>query len=109
MLMGSSYAETELIIFAIDLLLLCGLYALMISSRRYWPIWMTGFHLIAVVTHLSSLLAPSFAPLIYWAMGSFWAIPMPLALLVGVELDRRAAGRVRLSAVARGGGTHDEP
>ena len=98
----AAYAETEVLIFVVDLLLLAGLYALMLTSRRYWPIRMTGFHLIAVVTHLSTLLAPRFAPLIYWAMGSFWAIPMPLAMIIGVELDRRAMLRARLSAQAPG-------
>ena len=104
-LMDHGYVETELIILVVDLLLLGGLYALMISSRRYWPIWMTGFHLIAVITHLSTLLTPNFAPLVYWALGSFWAIPMPLVMLIGVELDRRAAARLRVRPTGR----HHEP
>lgn len=102
MFMEEVYAKTELIIFAVDLLLLIGLYCLMISSRRYWPIWMTGFHAIAVVTHLSTLLAPNFGRLIYWAMGSFWAIPVVLSLLIGVELDRRAASRTRAAPAGAG-------
>ena len=101
-LMDHAYAETELIILAVDILLLGGLYALMIASRRYWPIWMTGFHLIAVVTHLSTLLAPGFTPEIYRAMGGFWAIPIPLALLIGIQLDRRAASRLRLACATAG-------
>lgn len=108
MFMGEAYGETELIIFAVDLLLLASLYLLMLGSRRYWPIWMVGFHLIAVVTHLSTLLEPSFKPLIYWAMGSFWAIPVLLSMLIGVELDRRAAWRSRASAAASGEGHQRE-
>lgn len=106
MFFEEAYAETELIIFAVDLLLLGSLYVLMLASRRYWPIWMVGFHLVAVVTHLSTLLAPRFTPLVYWAMGSFWAIPVLLSLLIGVELDRRAAWRSR--ALAAGAGESGE-
>jgi hypothetical protein len=96
-LFGRAWGETELAILAVDILLLAGLYALMLGSRRYWPIWMVGFHLIAVVTHLSTMLAPSFTPRMYKAMESFWAIPVLLSMLIGVELDRRAASRSRLS------------
>lgn len=107
MFMEDVYAKTELLIFAVDLLLLIALYVLMLRSRRYWPIWMTGFHSIAVVTHLSTMLAPSFRPLIYWAMGSFWAIPVLLSMLVGVMLDRRALEKARKSATVSG--PNDEP
>jgi hypothetical protein len=109
MFMAAAYAETESIIFAADLLLLAGLYVLMLRSRRYWPIWMTGFHTIAVVTHLGTLLAPSFAPLIYWAMGSFWAIPVLLSLLIGVELDRRAVLKSRHLAAGANASAASEP
>lgn len=103
-LFGRAWGETELAIFAVDLLLLAGLYALMLASRRYWPIWMTGFHLVAVVTHLSTTLVPSFTPRMYKAMESFWAIPVLLSMLIGVELDRRAAWRSRIAAAGPGGG-----
>jgi hypothetical protein len=59
-------------------------------SRRYWPIWMTGFHLVAVASHISTLIAPGFTPEIYRALAGVWAIPILLSLLLGVELDRRA-------------------
>jgi hypothetical protein len=89
--MEENWGDLETARMIVDLALLLGLYSLMISSRRYWPIWMTGFHLIAVVTHLSVMIAPGFTPQIYRALQSFWAIPVLLALLIGVELDRRSA------------------
>jgi hypothetical protein len=106
---GRPWAKTELAILAVDLLLLAGLYALMLASRRYWPIWMTGFHLVAVVTHVSTMLVPSFTPKIYKAMESFWAIPVLLSLLIGVELDRRAAEKARLAAAGASRGGRHEP
>jgi hypothetical protein len=101
-LMDQAYVETELILFAVDLLFLAGLYALMLTSGRFWPIWMTGFHLVVVVTHLSTMLVPDFTPRIYRAMASFWAIPITLTLLIGVELDRRAAWKTRASSAGAG-------
>lgn len=96
--LGKAWGETELLVLGADLILLASLYALMLASRRYWPIWMVGFHLIAVVTHLSTMLTPNFTPQVYRAMESFWAIPLLLSLLIGVELDRRAALRSRRAA-----------
>ncbi len=87
--MGESWARTEYLILLVDLFLLMGLYTLALLSRRYFPLWMTGFHLIAVVTHLSTLLAPRYAPEIYRALGSLWAIPMTLVMMWGIHLDRR--------------------
>ena len=89
-----AWGNTELVVLAVDTALLVGLYSLMLFSRRYWPIWMTGFHLVAVVSHLSTLLAPDFTPEIYRALASVWAIPVTLSLLLGVELDRRATSRL---------------
>ena len=91
---GRAWGHTELGVLAVDAALLAGLYSLMLVSRRYWPIWMTGFHLIAVVTHLSTFLAPGSTPQIYRALESVWAIPVLLTLLLGVELDRRATSRL---------------
>jgi len=102
--MGRSWGETELAVLAVDLALLAGLYALMLRSRRYWPVWMAGFHLIAVVTHLSTMLVPAFAPRIYRSLESFWAIPVLLSMLLGVELDRRAARRGSRGLAERAGG-----
>ncbi|QAY79047.1 hypothetical protein [Sphingosinicella sp. BN140058] len=90
---GRAWGSTEMAIFAVDSVLLFGFYGLMLASRRFWPIWITGFHLIAVATHFSTMLAPAFTPAIYRALESMWAIPIQLTLLLGVELDRRAAKR----------------
>lgn len=89
--MGRAWGQLETARFVVDVMLLVALYVLMVLSRRFWPIWMTGFHLIAVTTHVSVIIAPGVTPQIYRALESLWAIPVLLALLAGVELDRRAA------------------
>jgi hypothetical protein len=107
-LLGQAWGETELLVLGVDLAFLLGLYLLMLTSRRYWPIWMVGFHLVAVVTHLSTLIVPDFTPRMYRAMESFWAIPVLLSMLIGVELDRRAALRSRTAGAAVGEGHRHE-
>jgi hypothetical protein len=108
-LLGRAWGETEVLILGVDIIFLVSLYALMLTSRRYWPIWMVGFHLVAVVTHLSTMLTPDFTPRIYRAMGTFWAIPLLLSMLIGVELDRRAGLRSRLATAGPGESSAHEP
>jgi len=88
--LGRGWGRTELAILAVDVMLLIGLYALMLCSRRYWPIWMVGFHLVAVASHLGTIVVPDFTPAIYRALGSLWAIPMLLTMMIGIERDRKA-------------------
>jgi drug/metabolite transporter superfamily protein YnfA len=88
-LLGRSWMRTEVAVLAVDVLLLAGLYWLSLRSRRFFPIWMTGFHLVAVTTHISTLLAPEFTPRIYRAMGTLWAVPMAVSMVLGIVLDRR--------------------
>jgi hypothetical protein len=88
--LGRGWGRTELAILTVDLMLLAGLYALMLRSRRYWPIWMVGFHLVAVASHLGTMVVPDFTPAIYRALGSLWAIPMLLTMMIGIERDRKA-------------------
>lgn len=83
------WQQVEFARLGVDLLLLAGLYALMLDSRRWWPIWMTGFHLAAVASHLAVAIAPAFLPRMYRAIESFWAIPVLLSLMLGVAFDVR--------------------
>lgn len=87
---GEAYYRTEDAILAVDLALLIGLYVLSLRSERYFVLWMTGFHLVAVISHFSTLLLPDVAAQIYRALSSFWALPTALVMFFGVRADRRA-------------------
>ena len=89
-LLGREWRNTEYGILLVDLMLLASLYALSLRSRRFFPLWMTGFHLVAVTTHVSTLIAPEFTPRIYRALESVWAIPMTMSMIIGIALDHRA-------------------
>lgn len=80
----------------VDFVLLVALVLVVGRSDRWFPIWFTGFHLVAVISHFASILAPGFAPKIYFLLQSLWSVPMLLTLVIGVALDRQ-------------GGVRDEP
>ncbi len=93
--LGAHWSRSELGVMSVDAALLLGLYVLSLRSRRYFPLWMAGFHLVAVATHLGTLIAPEFTPRIYRALASLWAVPMTVSMVVGVALDRHLSHPVR--------------
>ncbi len=76
-------------IFIVDLLMLAALINLALYSDRYWPLWVTSFHLIAVTIHVASLVDRSVAALAYAWAAEFWAYPMLLTLAAGTWNHRR--------------------
>lgn len=92
-LLGQTWRRPELGVLTVDVLLLGGLYALSLRSRSFFPIWMSGFHLIAVATHLGAAITPEFTPKMYRAIAGLWAIPITISMVLGIYLDQRAAAR----------------
>lgn len=84
-----AWTHTHYAIFAVDCALLVALVAVALGSDRWFPTWFAGFHLVAVVSHLASIIAPGFAPKVYFLLQGFWSVPMLLSLVIGVALDRR--------------------
>jgi hypothetical protein len=84
------WTRTQLPVLAIDLMLLAGLATMAMQSRSYWPLWMVAFHLISVTTHVATVAQPALKPLIYFALQSFWSLPLLLAMVAGIMFDRRA-------------------
>ncbi|MHA6717876.1 hypothetical protein ACX40Y_00355 [Sphingomonas sp. RS6] len=87
---GAHFGRAEPAVFAVDLCLLAGLYLLSLVSRRWWPIWATGFHSLAVLSHMSAGLVSGFVADVYFAAASCWAIPTLVSIVAGIWLDRRA-------------------
>ncbi len=79
----------------IDVIVLIAFFALAQRSDRFWPIWATAFHLIAVATHLVILVQPERVLQAYAIAQGFWAYPMLLAIVIGTQGARR---RKRLGA-----------
>jgi hypothetical protein len=70
-----NWSEPQTGIFIVDLLMLAALVNLALSSDRYWPLWVTSFHLIAVTIHVAIYVDRSVAAMAYANALDFWAYP----------------------------------
>lgn len=95
-----NWAKPNHLVFAIDGALLVGLYVVALNSRRYWPLWLVGLHLLTVSAHVSAMIAPSFLWRVYFVLEVVWSLPKMGVLLIGVLADWRL-DRERLSVPAR--------
>jgi hypothetical protein len=83
------FQSSELGVLAVDLVVLAALIVLTLRSPRIWPIWATGFHLVAVGTHLVMLTDSQILPRAYALAQGFWAYPMMVATVIGAVSHRR--------------------
>jgi hypothetical protein len=88
--LNNSWAGLSLELFLVDLAVLIGFWWLAINSRRYWPYWVTGWQLVAVVIHLQRALFKEILPEPYALMSMYLAYPM-LALILFASLRRSQA------------------
>ena len=79
---------------AVDVGVLIAIFTLAQRSDRFWPIWATAFHLIAVTTHLVIAWQPHLVLQAYAIAQGFWAYPVMVSMAIGAESHRR---RERLS------------
>lgn len=80
---GLRVGAAQLGILAVDLLVLAGFLALVLKTNRFWPLWVSGFHLVGVATHLATLCYPSILPQAYVLVQGLWAYPIMVAIVVG--------------------------
>jgi len=86
-----AWRQTQVPVLLLDTVLLVALVSVALRSRRGWPLWMAGFHLISVATHVATLIAPGLRPITYFAMQAFWSLPVLMVMVGGIMLDRRAS------------------
>jgi hypothetical protein len=88
-LFGSRWESPEYGVLAVDVLALIALLALALRSNRFWPLWVTSFQAIAVVTHLATMADHLILPRAYAIAQPFWGYPMLLALALGTRSVNR--------------------
>lgn len=95
-----NWARPNYLVAGVDTALLIGLYTVALRSRRYWPLWLCGLHLLTVCAHLSAIGAPQFAYRVYFVLEAGWSLPKMGVLLIGVLADwrRDRDGRANLAA-----------
>ena len=84
----TTWASTDYGVMLVDASCLGALVVLAFTSDRCWPIWATGFQIVAVLAHITTLVAPGFWPRAYYWLVGAWALPILLAMAFGTYLDR---------------------
>ena len=74
---------------SVDVVLLGGLVAVAMFANRFWPIWISALHLLAIAVHGVRAYDPTLVPWMYAAAISKIAYPMLAVLIVGTERHRR--------------------
>jgi hypothetical protein len=81
-------------VFLVDVATLLAFGILALRADRFWPLWITGIHLIGVATHFAKLLDPSIVPRVYGATQALWAYPILLIIAIGAARHRRRLKRL---------------
>lgn len=85
---GAAFQVTSVGTAVIDLVLLMALIVLAWRSTRFWPLWIAGWQLAAIVAHLAKLLDPAMIPAGYAIQAQIWAYPMLVATAAGAWRHR---------------------
>ena len=88
-LFGNNFRSAELGILVVDCLVLVSYTFLALRCDRFWPLWITGFHVVAVATHLAVMVDAQIVPQAYAMAQPFWAYPMLITLWIGTKCYRK--------------------
>lgn len=78
-----TYDTAQYGVLAIDLVVLAIFGAIALRADRFWPLWLTGCHIIGVLAHLAKMLAPDLHPWAYAVALSFGGYLMIALIVVG--------------------------
>ena len=92
----SRYSSVETGVLVVDALAFAGFTAVAMMSDRFWPLWVSGLQLTAILGHLLKGVATDLLPTAYAAALHFWSYPILLILAVGVWRNQRRLDRERV-------------
>jgi len=90
---SGGWYDTRFGVLLVDLVVLLALLYVALKSDRFWPLWCTGFHIVAVATHMAAAIGSKIIPWAYAISAGFWAYPMLIVLAIGAHenADRKAS------------------
>lgn len=83
------YDQIEIGVLGVDIALFALFLAIALRSQRFWPLWVSGFHLVAVAAHLMRALKSDLIPSAYGVAAQFWSYPVLLCIGIAVWRSRR--------------------
>jgi hypothetical protein len=81
-------------VFAVDVAVLCGLLGVALMAERFWPIWLTAFHLLGTTGHLVKMADPGLIPWGYAFIIAVWSYPMLALIAAGTTAHQRRVARL---------------
>jgi len=79
----------EIGILAVDVLVL-GMFIMIVGlTDRFWPLWVSAFQLVSVISHLARLLKPATVALAYAFAEQVWSYAMIAVVVGSVAWQRR--------------------
>jgi nicotinamide riboside transporter PnuC len=89
------FASVETRLMVVDLAVFAGFLWVALRSERFWPLWMAGLQLTAILGHVLKAIDVELFARAYAAALVFWAYPMLLILAVGTWRNERRTRRER--------------
>jgi hypothetical protein len=95
-----AYAGVEIGVFLVDAATFAGFALIALRSERFWPLWLAGFQLTTVFSHLLKAIELDLMPQAYAAAARFWVYPIFLIIVVGTwrSYRRRAESKRQLTS-----------
>jgi len=77
------FASVETHVFVVDIIVFLGFLWVALRSERFWPLWIAGLQLTAILGHVIKAVDIGLFPKAYAAAMVFWSYPIVLILAVG--------------------------
>jgi hypothetical protein len=79
----SRYSSLEAGVLAVDVATFLAFAAVAMLSERFWPLWVSGLQLTAILGHLLKGVESNLLPTAYAAALHFWSYPILIILAAG--------------------------
>lgn len=83
------FSGLETHVFAVDVVVFAGFLWVALRSDRFWPLWIAGLQLTAILGHVLKAADSGLFDRAYGAALMFWAYPIVLILAVGTWRGHR--------------------
>jgi len=90
---AAKFDHMEAAIFVVDVAALGAFLILSLFADRFWPLWITGIHLVGVATHAAKLLDPMVVPWAYAVTQALWSYPILLLIVIGAVRHQKRLRR----------------
>jgi hypothetical protein len=92
--LAARFESVEAPVLFVDLAVFAGFLLVALRSDRFWPLWVAGLQLTAIIGHLLKGMHSDLLPRAYGAALVFWAYPIVLILAVGTWRSGRRRRRL---------------